>query len=576
MKLIKFLCSLYKKLVKKSKKVINCEVKECCSVSDKISTSKEIQKLSSISLRTSSNMTKSNELNWLTPDFLSECEWILSKLTKAGKLHYHKKFFKILQRHYSNEFKGPLDFEKVKNKLAQARLLTKTVSEYLSFESKSTKSIEQYFSNHYPIYKIHIFRVNCPTRYESAWIDEGIIYINEGHSAYKRARRQYKYYHDLVSAANAIVRYTNKIKINGNSFLNQNFKNIAALLTERERDILFRRYFAKNPQSLKAIGQHYGLSRERIRQIEKEALIKLRENGLHIMFLFELIRRDAPSILHTEQLTAISEDIGITSENPFCLLKITSKIINEIIGDSADFNFYPLNSRFIYLQYYNYPPISKLSIKKWIDKTQILEEEFRDYLINEGFGFLTEHEFGILYNYFSEQHRNKASLKDLIIRSLKLIGYPAHYSDITERVRKIGGEKYKNCSYNSVHGALNHYDEFVWVGKKGVYGLKEWGLSPPDKGLEDQIYNILSDSEKPLSKESIAIELSKQRPYFTETSLNLILSVSSKIIKTPNNLYRAVTEKDIDEEELKEVQRDKMSNAMEEVFEEWKEQKNSE
>lgn len=77
-------------------------------------------------------------------------------------------------------------------------------------------------------------------------------------------------------------------------------------------------------------------------------------------------------------------------------------------------------------------------------------------------------------------------------------------------------------------------------------------------------------------KENIAIELSRQRSYFAENSLNLILSISDKIIKTPDNLYRVANKKDIEVEGVKKAQTDKMSNAMEEVFKEWEEQKNSE
>jgi len=303
-------------------------------------------------------------------------------------------------------------------------------------------------------------------------------------------------------------------------------------------------------------------------------------NCIHfILNLYKLFELGLPGILLIEQLTAINENLGVPSDDPLCLIKITSRIIKKIIGNTVDFNFYLLGNKFVYLQYYNYPDISKLSIKRWIDKAQIPKEEFKNYLINEKFYLLTDYESEILYNYFSEQHERYRSkshlLKDLIIRSLKLIGCPAHYSDITEKVREIGKEKYKNCSYNFVHGALNRYKEFVWVGQKGIYGLKEWGLSPPDKPLEDQIYSILKNSEKPLSKESIATELSKQRPYFTKTSLNLILSTSDKIIKTSDNFYRAVNEEDIKGEKFKRAQMDKMSNAMEEVFKEWQKQKNS-
>jgi len=516
MKTLKFLYGLGKRLSKKNEKVANSKNEEGYSISDRVEPTEETQESSSISLGISNNAVKNSELSRPKPAFLSECEWILSKLAKAGKLYNRENFFQILQKNYSNEFKGPLDFKKVESKLIQARLLTKTVSEYLSSKSKPTNSSDEYCSD-----------------------------------------------------SNSIC------KIGKYSFLNRSFKDMVTSLTERERDILFKRYFVKNSQSLKTVGQYYGITRERVRQIEGKALLKLKEKGLHKLFAYGLLKLGAPSILRAEHFVVINENLKIPLQNPLGLVAIVSKII----GNKTSFNYYPIEGNFIYLQYKDYPPISKLNIKKWIDKPQIPKEEFKDYLINEEFYFLTEYEFELLYNYYSEQHEQCCSkshlLKNLIVRSLKLIGCPAHYSDITEKVREIG-EKYRNYSYNSIHSALNRYNEFVWVGKRGVHGLKEWGLSPPDKSLEDQIYSILKDSGKPLSKESIAIELSKKRPYFSEPSLNLILGKSDQIIKIPDNLYRIANKEDIEVKRVKKAQTDKMSNAMEEILGEWEKQKNSE
>jgi len=64
---------------------------------------------------------------------------------------------------------------------------------------------------------------DSPGRNELGWVDQGIIYINEGHPAYKRAEGQYKYYHDLVSVAIAIARYANKTDIEAFDSLNQFF-----------------------------------------------------------------------------------------------------------------------------------------------------------------------------------------------------------------------------------------------------------------------------------------------------------------------------------------------------------------
>lgn len=54
-------------------------------------------------------------------------------------------------------------------------------------------------------------------------------------------------------------------------------------LTEIEEDIIRRRYFQEPEETLKEIGVSYGLSRERIRQLEAGALGKMRTLGTRIL-----------------------------------------------------------------------------------------------------------------------------------------------------------------------------------------------------------------------------------------------------------------------------------------------------
>jgi len=55
-------------------------------------------------------------------------------------------------------------------------------------------------------------------------------------------------------------------------------RSLTRLLDERERQVLFEHYgLDRPPQTLRQIGSHFGLSAERVRQIEKHALDGLRE-----------------------------------------------------------------------------------------------------------------------------------------------------------------------------------------------------------------------------------------------------------------------------------------------------------
>ena len=56
----------------------------------------------------------------------------------------------------------------------------------------------------------------------------------------------------------------------------EHLKNALKTLSERERHIFVERKLSEDPQTLEELGQHYGISRERIRQLEARAFEKVK------------------------------------------------------------------------------------------------------------------------------------------------------------------------------------------------------------------------------------------------------------------------------------------------------------
>ena len=79
---------------------------------------------------------------------------------------------------------------------------------------------------------------------------------------------------DLVSDNNAENPITNLIKEANQEIIN----NVLDTLSTKEAEVIRMRFGINSdkPMTLEAIGQHYGVSRERIRQIESKAIRKLR------------------------------------------------------------------------------------------------------------------------------------------------------------------------------------------------------------------------------------------------------------------------------------------------------------
>jgi RNA polymerase primary sigma factor len=79
---------------------------------------------------------------------------------------------------------------------------------------------------------------------------------------------------EVVADPNVVAAYDQMIKQGDNEMLHE----VLETLTERERNILSLRFGLEgdSPKTLEQVGEHYGLTRERIRQIQEEALVRLR------------------------------------------------------------------------------------------------------------------------------------------------------------------------------------------------------------------------------------------------------------------------------------------------------------
>jgi RNA polymerase sigma-32 factor len=65
------------------------------------------------------------------------------------------------------------------------------------------------------------------------------------------------------------------------TILHQRIAEFKKEMNQRELDIFNQRIFAENPETLAAIGKRYGISRERVRQIQKNIIAKMKESFKH-------------------------------------------------------------------------------------------------------------------------------------------------------------------------------------------------------------------------------------------------------------------------------------------------------
>ena len=73
----------------------------------------------------------------------------------------------------------------------------------------------------------------------------------------------------------------------------------------------------------------------------------------------------------------------------------------------------------------------------------------------------------------------------------------------------------------------------VWIGRKGMYGLKEHGYTKPEKDLFESVADIVeriySETQQPVLDEVVIVELGRQRRELNPTSVKMALSFSSRV-----------------------------------------------
>lgn len=330
----------------------------------------------------------------------------------------------------------------------------------------------------------------------------------------------------------------NQLSSTGLYALSDQIEQLLLLLSERERFVIEKRFAleATEKSTLEEIGQHYNVTRERVRQIEKNALQKLRRNIV-------TFKANEINDLASDFLSAHG---GIMKEDD-----LLSKVLQEKSDHSAfDVLFIlSLDKRFERkgntIAYYPFVKICELKdslLDEIAQNTQsLLQErgdimslkEIRKRLSKESYDYLADDSFISIYSIYKSfkivdggvglitwKHIHPKTLRDKIFYILRDNKKPLHFIDISNSIieRKFDT---KSVNLQAVHNELIRNDDFVLIGR-GIYALKEWGYSSGT--VADVITDILNEHGN-LSEEEIINEVLKKRKV---KSITIILNLKNK------------------------------------------------
>lgn len=303
-------------------------------------------------------------------------------------------------------------------------------------------------------------------------------------------------------------------------------------LRERERQILSLRYGLtdNNEYTLEAIGKKLNLTRERVRQVEKESIRTIKKGELMNVLnqSMDIVRKTISDHGGIFEQSALVDHLLISNKTP---RHVNSLVFLLDLSDHfsrldenhhyhtawylVDFNVDRLHSfreQLINLLTQINAPVELEQLKSHFRNSEHFQRHSQ-YYTDKVIENLLRVSKAVKANPFGEYGMRDwrviepKDVGDKAYLVLKHTKQPLHYTKITELINQHAFDD-RTAYKETVHNELIMDERFVLVGR-GIYALSEWGYK---KGLvADIIKEILSSSIEPVDRNKLVEEVLKQR-----------------------------------------------------------------
>jgi len=336
-------------------------------------------------------------------------------------------------------------------------------------------------------------------------------------------------------------------------------QNLLLLLSDKEKTVIVKRFNldGSRKHTLEEIGKEFSVTRERIRQIEKNALTKMRRNVfntalVHVhnfsdIFLGEGGGLSKEDLLIERLLEDFSKESDLKVDVNAVRLALSLHDDLERVGNTIDFHPYVKRKGIsdYALRNTSHKAVDQLHKHGDIKQINKLEKELAPALkefkldaklfqalmhIDKRLKVVDMDKVGL----FEWRHIHPRTLRDKIFFILRTEKKPLHFVAIAE---KISSKNFDNRSVNvqAVHNELIRHKQFVLIGR-GIYALTEWGY---EKGtVADVIIKVLKE-KKELTQDDI-IKAVLDRRQVKEITIVLALKNNSRFERVGRKRYKLV------------------------------------
>ncbi len=302
-------------------------------------------------------------------------------------------------------------------------------------------------------------------------------------------------------------------------------KRLLSALPERARDVVVNRYGlgeSAKKLTLEAIGKKYGITRERVRQIENYALASIRKSDAYtkekpaFTELEQLLTSLGGLVAEDELLAHFSGEKSVQNEIHF-LLVVGEAFKREREDEHFKHRWYIDENlarkvhdalRKLYKNLTDNDLVGELDIiaqflthvEDVADHQKSTSSVRRFLNLSKMLGKNQLGEWGLA----TSSNIHAKGMRDYAFLVLRKHGSPIHFREVASSIEKLFG---RSAHVATTHNELIKDKRFVLVGR-GLYALAEWGYM---SGVVKEVIKKILEKSGPLTKDEIIDKVLKER-----------------------------------------------------------------
>lgn len=327
-------------------------------------------------------------------------------------------------------------------------------------------------------------------------------------------------------------------------------KKLLGALPPRARDVLEKRYglgATGETSTLESIGQSYGITRERVRQIENYGIQAIQKSDTYKEFeaefqeLYTAVDSLGGVVSEDDLLAELSKDSSL--RNHIYFLLVIGDPFHRIKEDAAFCDRWCIEKKVatsvekalknIYTSLKEDELISEDEILARLkDELTDVEERYRDEKVLRRWLSISKeiarNPLGEWGPAVSPNVRAKG-IRDYAYLAVKRHGSPMHFREVAD---SIEGLFKKKAHVATTHNELIKDKRFVLVGR-GLYALSEWGYTA---GVVKDVLRDILAQHGPLTREELIDKVRKER-YVKDNTIVVNLQDTTLFKKLPDGSF---------------------------------------